>query len=141
MTLIEDIFLTRELFDIFDYDDDIEYLNKITSDETSSGFKDIASLLSSLGTKVRANHYWTRRGHQSKSTTTPEYGWEYYYYNYAPMYRGDGIGLGRRKRSVLRRMKRDGIRKVQDAEVILSEKNQTSQLPRPMLDYRLKKGL
>lgn len=62
LTVVEEIFLTKQLAAIFgdDFDESVKNGN---SD------KKIVSLLSQLDEKERGNNYWSRRGHRHESTT------------------------------------------------------------------------
>ncbi|KAG5670422.1 hypothetical protein PVAND_000688 [Polypedilum vanderplanki] len=149
ITLIEDIYLTKELMKYFG--DDFEDIKSESNENggekmTSIGDKKIASLLTPLDTKERADHYWTRLGHRTRTKTTPEYAWENYYYNYAP---NNGYYYGWRKKrhasntkSMFQRIKRQIENDKNDVigKFTKDQQNLTSELPKPMFDHKLKKG-
>lgn len=132
ITLTEDVYLTKQLMKIFgdnfanDESDDVtsnESDNKLTSGDNGK----MASLLSPLDTKERADHYWTRRGHRYPTGTTVQYGWDYYYYNFPP---NSNQEYGKRIK-----------RNEDDATLMKDKQNLTSELPQPVFDQRLRKGL
>lgn len=89
LSVVEEIFLTRQLFQIFGDDSDED------SSEVDGGY-DVksAALLSPLSEKERADHYWTRRGHRNRERTTPPS--MDYYTGYFPQY--NRFGAFRKKR-------------------------------------------
>lgn len=99
LTVVEDVFLNQELLEYFSEDPVDEESSEVSRSLSES--KKIASLLSQR-IQTRANHYWTRLGHRSR-TTPPQYyiGYSYYDYPYNFYNRNRGFSLGkRRKRNV-----------------------------------------
>lgn len=125
VTILEDIYITRQLLSFFgdNYDDESNESGSNGSDD-----KKTASLLSQNDIKDRADHYWTRLGHRSR-TSAPPYNYDYYYYGNQQNTNDNGqyFGLGKRR-------KREGM-------LTKDQQNFTSELPKPMVDFQLKKGL
>jgi hypothetical protein len=142
-TIIEEIYLTKDMMNYFEEEllDDEEGGAK--SDEKSSeieGTMRIASLLSTLDTTSRADHYWTRLGHRRRtSTLTPVNSWDYYYIQY-PWYSYNNFLSRRRKRSAENEKDAENVPR-SDVEILSADQNKTTEGSRPMLDFRLRKGL
>ena len=144
LTISEDFFLTRQLLaffgDAFD-DESSESVSAVSSDNKP------AALTSQLDTKERADHYWTRLGHKSR-TSAPPYNYDEYYYK-IPNTDYNGFSLGRRRRrdamisEIIRQKREMEIKRRVDTNGALTgdHHNSTSELPKPNVDYKFKKTL
>ncbi|XP_070495847.1 uncharacterized protein [Chironomus tepperi] len=142
LSISEDFFLTRQLLAFFGdvMDDESSESASVVSSDTKP-----AALTSKLDTKNRADHYWTRLGHRSR-TTAPPYNYDEFYYK-VPNSDYNGFSLGKRKRrdavnsEIVRQKREMEINRRVDTNGALTgdHQNSTSELPKPMLDYKFKK--
>jgi len=141
LTISEDFFLTRQLLAFFGdtFDDESSESGSAVSND-----KKPAALMTQLDTKDRADHYWTRLGHRSR-TSAPPYNYDEFYYR-VPNTDYNGFSLGRRRRrfaEIIRQKREMEINRRVDTNGMLTgdHQNSTSELPKPMGDYRFKKTL
>ncbi|KAL7025148.1 hypothetical protein ACKWTF_013365 [Chironomus riparius] len=142
LTISEDFFLTRQLLaffgDAFD-DESSESISAVSSDNKP------AALTSQLDIKDRADHYWTRLGHRSR-TSAPPYNYDEFYYK-IPNTDYNGFSLGRRRKrdamigEIIRQKREMEINRRVDTNGALTgdHHNSTSELPKPIIDYKFKK--
>lgn len=144
LSIAEDFFITRQLLaffgDILD-DESSESVSVVSSDNKP------AALMSKLDTKERADHYWTRLGHRSRTSAAP-YNYDEFYYR-VPNTDYNGFSLGKRRRrnawlsEKIRQKREMEINRRVDTNAALTgdHENSTSELPKPIIDYKFKKAL